>query len=110
MTEQLHILSNVVLLDSVGLHVTESASCAVGTGYFSGIKRLERGADHPFSSAGLRMGRSCTTSSPPCQQRHVKGWHLPLSQGIFGVSRFGGFYGHIINVNGVTRVASRILL
>lgn len=110
MNEQLNILSNDVLLDSVGLHVTEAASCTVSIGYFSGVKRLERGADHPFSSAELRMGRICTTSSPLCQQRHVKGWHIPFITVFFGVSRFGGFYGHNINVNGVTRVASRILL
>jgi len=37
------------------------ASCSVGTGSFSGIKRHERDANHPSPSrAGLRMGRSYT--------------------------------------------------
>lgn len=109
MNEQLNILSNDVLLDSVGLHVTESASCTVGTGYFSGVKRLERGADHPFSSAGLRMGRICTTS-PRANRGMSSGGIYLYHRVFFGVSRFGGFYGYNINVNGVSRVASRILL
>ena len=34
------------------------ASCAVGTGYFLGVKRSKRGADHsPPSSVGLRISR-----------------------------------------------------
>jgi len=83
MNEQLHILSNDVLLDSVGLHVTESASCAVGTGYISGVKRLERGADHPFFSAGLRMGRSCTASSLPVPTEACQGVAFACITGYF---------------------------
>ena len=38
------------------------ASCSVGTGFFSGVKRQERDADHPPPSrAGLRMGRNYTS-------------------------------------------------
>jgi hypothetical protein len=74
MNEQLNILSNEVLLGFIGLRVTESDSSIMNTGYCLGVKRLERGADHPpFSSAGLRMGRSSTTSCTVCQHRHVKG-------------------------------------
>jgi hypothetical protein len=49
MNEQLNILRNDVFLDSISLLVTESASCTMGTGYFLGVKRLERGANHPGS-------------------------------------------------------------
>jgi hypothetical protein len=111
MNKQLHILSNGVILYYIGPRVTESASCTTGTGYFRGVKRLERGADHlPFSSAGLRMGRSCTTASPLCQHRYVIGWHIPLYfTGYFwSIQILEVYMGTMCNVDGVTGVASRI--
>ena len=47
MNEQLNILRNDVLLDSISLLVTESAFCTMGAGYFPGVKRLELVANHP---------------------------------------------------------------
>jgi hypothetical protein len=90
MNEQLNIL-NIDVLDSLGLRVAESASCTLGTGYFPGVKRLERGADHP----GCEWVR-VVPFPPPCVNRGMS-WgdiYLYLSQGIFGISRFGGFYGY----------------
>jgi len=54
-------------------------SCTMGTGSFPGLKRLERGADHPPSScATLQMTRSYATVRLLCLPRHVMGWPLPL--------------------------------
>jgi len=48
-------------------------SCTVGTGSFPGLKRLERGADHPPSNATLRMTRSYASVRLLCLPRHVMG-------------------------------------
>ena len=49
-------------------------SCTMGTGSFPGLKRLERGADHPpSSSATLRITRSCASVRLLCLPRHVMG-------------------------------------
>jgi len=91
MNEQLNILGNDVLLDFIGPHATESASCTMGIGYFPGVKRLERGADHPVCE-----WLGVVPLPAPCANRGMS-WcdiHLYLSQGIFGVSKFGDFYGH----------------
>jgi hypothetical protein len=42
---------------------THSASCTVGTGFFQGIKRSDRGAECLSHSVGLRMGRIYTCNS-----------------------------------------------
>lgn len=48
-------------------------SCAMGTGSFPGLKRLVLGADHPPSSATLRMGWSYTSALLLCLHRRVMG-------------------------------------
>ena len=51
---------------------THSASGTKGTGSFPGIRRPERGADHPPLPSGvLRMGKSYTSASPLRLPSHV---------------------------------------
>jgi len=53
-------------------------SCRMCTGSYPGVKRPERGCDHLSPSAGLRMVRSYTSTSPLCLRKHVTGRPLPL--------------------------------
>jgi hypothetical protein len=55
------------------------ATCTMSTASYLGVKRPQRGADHPLrSSVGLRMGWSYTSASLLCQHRYVMGWPWPL--------------------------------
>jgi hypothetical protein len=106
MNEQLNMLSNDVILDSIGLQVIESASSIVGTSYFLGVKRLERGADHPgYEWVGV------VPLPAPCANGGMSWGDLPLLIiGYFwSIQIWRFFIATIRKANGVTRVASRIL-
>jgi hypothetical protein len=58
------------------------ASCTVGTGYFLGVKRPERGADHtPPYSAKVENESSYTATPPLGPWWAVIGWPLPYVMG-----------------------------
>jgi len=49
------------------------ASCTKDTRSYP-VEGAEHGDDHlPFTSTGLRMGRSCTSTCPLCLHSHVMG-------------------------------------
>jgi hypothetical protein len=71
------------------------ASCTMGTGSFSGVKRPGRGVDHPPpSSAEVKERVELYLYSPSGSSWPVLGWTLPLPllvEGEWSVSRAGHF-------------------
>jgi hypothetical protein len=61
-----------------------------GTGSFPGVKKPERGADHPPPpSAALRMVWNNTASFPLRLHTHVMGWPLPLPRKLIYCTHMG---------------------
>jgi hypothetical protein len=60
-----------------------------------GLEQPGHSGDHPpFSSTGLWMGRSCTSTSPLCLYSHVMGWCVPFITYIAKFSEIKGFLWH----------------
>jgi len=68
--------------DQPGAHL---ASCTMGTGSFLGVKRPERGADHPpLLAPRVRRGWSYTSAAHLCLHGHLMAWLSFSENCLFG--------------------------